>query len=173
MRATFHKYQKKIRGATLLELLVYVAVLAGLTVVIAQAFLSVGGARKQSEARSEVNASIRFVSERIRQDIKSAEILTTPLLGTLSDTLVMTIAGVTVTYDVVSGVLRRNGEAITGGDILVGVPSFTRLENQNPNVGTSLLATTTSVKIVIPFRYNVSGTHWMYENTLQTTVALR
>ena len=163
----------KIRGVTLLELLIYVAILSGLTVVVAQAFLSVAKARGQSEARSEVNTAIRFATELIRQDIKAASVLTTPTLGTASDTLVATVSGATVTYAVVSGQLQRNGETVTGTAISVDAPSFTRLENYNSTIPTATLATTTSVQVSMTFHYNSLSGDWTYADTLRTTVSLR
>lgn len=167
-------YNNNTRGITLLELLIYVAMLSVLTVVVADAFLSIAKARGRSEARAEVNAAIRFATEAIRQDLKAATVLTTPVLGTPSATLVATVSGATVTYDVVSGQLRRNTEPVTGSAISVDAPSFTRLENYNSVVGVAgLAATTTSVSVVMTFRYNSSSTDWTYVETLRTTVALR
>jgi type II secretory pathway pseudopilin PulG len=164
---------RETRGATLLELLVYAALLAALTVVVAQAFLSLAKARGQSEARSEVNAAIRFAVELIRQDLKGASVLTMPALGTPSSVLTATVSGAAVTYDVVSGQLQRNGEAITGALISVDTPSFVRLENYNATIPTMALASTTSVKIFMTFRYNASSSDWTYADTLRTTVTLR
>mgnify|MGYP001562309999 CR=1 FL=1 len=162
------------RGVTLLELLIYVAVFSGIAVVVADTFLSIAKARGQSEARAEVNSAIRFATELVRQDLKAATALATPALGTPSATLVATVAGATVTYDVVSGQLRRNAVAVTGSLIFVDTPSFTRLENYNSVVGvTGFGATTTAVSVLMTFRYNASSTDWTYADTLRTTVTLR
>ena len=166
---SFHKQQ----GFSLLELLIYIAILAGLMVIISNAFISLSRGRGQAEARSEVNAAIRFAAERIRQDAKGATAVVTPLLGAPGATLQMTVAGTPVTYDVLSGQLRRNDNGTfattTGSNIFVDAPVFTRLENYN----TTLSATTTAVQIVMTFHYNASSTDWTYADTLKTTVTLR
>lgn len=167
-----------VRGLTLIELLIYIAVFSGIAVVTTNMFLSLAKARGQSEARSEVNAAIRFATERIRQDLKGASVLTTPILGTSATTLVATVSGVTITYDVSAGQLRRQEGvatpvAVTGTSIFVNPPSFTRLENYNAQVDTVALATTTAVSVLMTFRYNASSTDWTYANTLRTTVTLR
>ena len=162
------------RGFSLLELLIYIAILSGLMVVISDAFISLSKGRGQAEAKSEVDSSLRFAIERIRQDVKNASGITTPVLGTSSSTLAATVSGTTITYDVLAGVLRRKEGAATpvpvsGTNILAGTPTFTRLENYN----SVLNATTTTVQVLMTFQYNSSSTDWKYSDTLRTTVSLR
>jgi len=162
------------RGFSLLELLVYIAILSGLMVVVSDSFISLSQARGQAEAKNEVNAAIRFAAERIRQDLKSASALATPALGTPSATISATVSGATVLYDVLGGQLRRtegagSPVAVSGTNILVDTPVFTRIENYN----VPLNATTTAVQIVMTFRYNTSSPDWSYADTLRTAVTLR
>ncbi len=166
------------RGISLLELLIYVSILSGLMVVISDAFISLSKGRGQSEARSEVNSTIRFANDIIKQDVKNASAVLVPLLGAPSSVLSLTVEGLPVVYDTSGGVLRRTvgvagvPEEVSGGSVAVDIPVFTRLENFNPNVGT-LGATTTTVQIVMTMRYNASSTDWVYSDTLRTTVTLR
>lgn len=173
---TKKKYFKslRMRGISLLELLLYVAILSGLMVVISGAFISLSKGRGQSEARNEVNAAIRFSAEKIRQDIKGATAVVTPVLGTSSSTLNITVGGVAVIYDVSAGQLRRKEGAaspvvVTGPGIVANTPTFTRLENYNTNFS----ATTTAVQIAVTFQYNASSTDWNFSDSLRTTVSLR
>ena len=165
---------KTVRGFTLLELLIYMVILSGLMVIVANSFISLSKGRGQSEARSEVHAAIRFASERIRQDIKGASVVITPVSGTSSTTLQMTVSGTTVTYDVLAGQLRRKVDAaspvaVTGTGIAVTALTFTRQENYN----SVLLATTTAIGIAMTLRYNASSTDWSYSDSIRTTVSLR
>ena len=158
----------------MLELLIYIAILSGLMVVVSNAFISISKGRGQAEARNEVNAAVRFATEKLRQDLKDASSVSTPTLGTPSATLVMTIAGATTTYDVSAGVLRRtvgagSPIAVTGTNIFVNAPTFTLLQNTN----SVLSATTTAVQINLTFKYNVTNTDWTYSTTIQTTASLR
>ncbi len=168
------------RGFSLLELLIYLAILSGLMVIISNTFVGLSKGRGRAEARNEVNAAIRFATEKIRQDLKNvsstvATPITVPLLGVPSGTLTVKSAdGLTsITYDVLLGQLRRNDNGTiattTGTNVLVGTPTFTRLENYN----TTLLATTTSVQVQMNFSYNSSSTDWKYSAALRTTVSLR
>ncbi len=161
------------RGFSLLELLIYTAVLSGLMVILTNALISISKGRGQSQAKSEVNAAIRFATDRIRLDAKSASAVVTPVLGTPGATLQMTVAGAPVTYDVLLGQLRRNDNgtiaSTTGSNVFVDTPVFTRLENYN----TTLLATTTSIQVDMTFSYNSSSTDWKYSSRLRTTISLR
>ena len=131
----------KKRGISLLELLIYIAILAGLMAIISDAFISLSKARGQAEARSEVNAAIRFATEKIRQDVKGASAVATPILGTASSTLNITVGGTSVVYSVSGGQLFRTASAsslpITGHGIVVGAPTFT--SPPDPTINTSLM----------------------------------
>src|SRR3989344_4394989 len=161
------------RGMSLLELLLYIAILSGLMVIISDAFISLSKGRGQAEARSEVNSAIRFAAERIKQDVKNASAISTPTLGTPANSLSMTVSGVPVVYDVLSGALRRTENGVvattTGSLVFVDTPTFTRFENHNSVLG----ATTTAIQTVMTFRYNASSTDWVYADTMRTTVTLR
>lgn len=161
------------RGISLLELLIYIAILSGLMVVVSDAFISLSKGRGQAEARSEVNSAIRFAAERIRQDVKLASSVSAPLLGGPGATLQMTVSGTVILYDVVAGQLRRTEGLnapvfVTGTNVSIDTPIFTRLENYN----STFLATTTAIQIMITMRYNAS-TDWTYSDTLRTTFTLR
>ena len=165
------------KGFSLLELLIYVAILSILVVVISNAFISLSRGNGQSQAKSEVNNSIRFATELMRQDIKNASAVTTPALGTPSSTLCLTRSGSTIFYDISAGVLRRTAGAscaaaspanVTNPNMIVSTPTFTRIENTN-----SLFSVTdVSVKISMTFSYNSTSPSWNYSEALQTTVNL-
>lgn len=174
-----HKSGYKIgkRGFSLLELLIYIALLSGLMVVISSAFISLSKGRGQSDARSEVNAAIRFVNERLKQDLKNATSITTPILGTASSTLEMVTPGLTIKYDTLAGQLRRTEGtglatttvAVTGPGVSLDTPTFARFENYS----SFFVSTTTSVRVSAVFHYNASSTDWTYQSALQTTISLR
>ena len=163
------KLKIKNSGISLLELLIYIAIFAGLMVIVSDAFISLSKGRGQSQARSEVNAATRFATEKIRQDIKGASAVVAPILGTASSTLNVTVGGVPIVYDVSDGQLRRNAIAVTGTSIFVSAPTFTRLENYNAITQ----ATTTAIQVAMTLRYNASSSDWTYSDSLRTTVSLR
>ena len=172
--STFNiQHSPRTRGISLLELLIYIAILSGLMVIVSDAFISLSKGRGQAEARSEINSAIRFAAERIKQDVKNASAISAPVLGTPANTLSMTVSGVPVVYDMLGGALRRTENSVvattTGSFVSVDTPTFTRLENYNSVLG----ATTTAIQTVMTFRYNSSSTDWIYADTLRTTATLR
>jgi type II secretory pathway pseudopilin PulG len=72
---------KKNDGFSLLELLIYMALLAGIMVGIVAIFTSVNGGRARNEVQSEVNANLRFAVEKIQDDLRAATSITTPASG--------------------------------------------------------------------------------------------
>lgn len=168
---------QKNKGFSLLELLIYISILSILVVVISNTFISLSRGNGQSQARSEVNNSIRFATELLRQDLKNASAVATPSLGTPSSTISLTrsIADVptTIVYDISAGILRRKEGAaspsnITSSNISVSAPTFTRIENTNPVFST----TNVTIKINMTFNYNSTSPDWTYSSSLQTAVDL-
>lgn len=164
----------KNSGISLLELLIYIALLSGLMVIVSDAFIMLSKGRGQAEARSEINSAIRFAGELIKQDVKNATAVSAPALGTPGSTLSLTVSGETILYDMLDGVLRRKvnagtPETVTGSYVTVDVPTFTRIENYN----SILNATTTAIQVAMTMRYNAESGDWTYEDSLRTTVTFR
>lgn len=170
----FFRHSACSRGFSLLELLIYIAILAGLMVVVSDAFISLSKGRGQSEARSEVHATSRFVAEKIRQDVKGASVVSVPVFGSASSTLNVTVGGTVIIYDVFGGQLQRkegvaSPVAVSGPSVVVSSVTFVRLENYNP----ALSATTTAIQVAMTVSYNASSTDWAYSEKLRTTISLR
>ena len=66
------------RGFSLLELLIYMAILSIMSVILSASFLSLTKGRAKSESRTEVNSNLRFAMERIVQDINAASAVSAP-----------------------------------------------------------------------------------------------
>lgn len=163
-----------VKGFSLFELLIYMAILAGLMVVITNSMFSLSRGRGIVQAKSEVNATSRQITEILRQDIKAAASVSTPTPGNSSSTLILVGATGSTRYSMSNGVLNKfspDGSTTTlnSSSTYVGVPAFTVLSNYNSR----LQATTTAVQIVIPVSYNSSSTDWAYSNTLRTTATIR
>ena len=176
--STFNiQYSPRKRGISLLELLIYIALLSGLMVIVSDAFIMLSKGRGQAEARSEINSAIRFAGELIKQDVKNATAVSVPALGTPGSTLSLTVSGDTILYDMLDGVLRRKvnagtPETVTGSYVTVDVPTFTRIENKN-NIPGVINATTTAIQVAMTMRYNAEGGDWTYEDSLRTTITFR
>lgn len=170
-----NKLKNKIqsRGFSLLEVLIYITILSGLMIITSNMFISLSKGSGQTSAKSEVDTSVRFASELLRQDLKNASTVSVPSLGTSSSTLTLVRNGVAIVYDVSSGVLRRKEGInspvnITNPTVLVGTPVFTRIENTNLDFS----STNVAIKINMTFSYNGTSPDWKYSTSFQTSVSL-
>ena len=171
-------------GFSLLELLIYTAVLAVMATVIVNVFLGITMGRGQFAAESEVNSNLRFAIEKINQDIRAASAVGTPASpgGTTSSSLVMTVGADTITYCISSNRLRRqvgvnpcdsSSPVVTSDKVNVTCPldiCFTRLENINSNLPATL-GTALTIQISITMSY-AGGGSFQYSATKTTTELL-
>lgn len=163
---------RNTRGFSLLELILYIAILSIISVVLSASFIALTQGRTRSESRTNVNSNLRFAIDKITQDVTSATLVTVPSFGTGSSFTV--IASSTIAYSVVLGVLQRSvdggaGQAITGSTVTVDAPVFTRTDNYN----SVLNATTTSVQIQLTIHSKNTSPEGTYAATLESTASLR
>ncbi len=70
--------QDKRLGFSLLELLIYMGLLAVVMIVIVEIFVGIGTGRGKSEAQTTVNSNLRFAFQEIQNDLRAATSITTP-----------------------------------------------------------------------------------------------
>ncbi len=167
------------KGFSLLEFLIYIAVLSVVAMVVASMFLSINRGRGQVETVNEVNSNLRFAAEKISQDLRLASSVSIPALaGATSTTITATVSGSGLTYCVSGGKLRRqvgagacndSSEAITNDSVIVDSLVSTRLENTNP----ILAKTVVSVEVDISVSYNSASPDKQYSGRKKTTISLR
>jgi len=170
--------KKDSRGFSLLELIIYIAIVSVLSLGVSSAFLSFNRGRGQVAVRSEVNTNLRFAIEKITQDLHAGNAVTTPgSAGLATSTLSVTVSGTNVTYCVLGGQLRRqaggactiSSEVITSPVVTVSTTTFTRIENTN----TVLSKTTTGITIDLTIRYNGTNPDQQYVGQERATVNLQ
>ena len=163
------------RGVSLMELLIYIAILSVILLVISSAFISISKTGGVVDARTEVNSNARFAVNKIIQDVKSASAVSVPtIVGGTAVTLQLTVSGDTILYDVSAGQLRRKvnagaAEPVTSNLVTVSTPTFTRLENYN----SVFQATTTTIGVNMTITHVNTGSDYIYSSTINTTAALR
>jgi len=160
---------KKQRGATLLELLIYVAVLSLVFLVIGETFTTLVFTQKKIEARKTVDRNLEFSVKKIQQSIESASAVS----GSYpADTLSLTVDGQSVSYYISSGVLKKQTGVevtdLTSSNVSVAAGSdylFYKIENPSANA-------TIQVKIKMTYISNDPQLQNIEAKT-QTTIALR
>lgn len=120
------------RGATLVELLIYMAILTVVMTFVTDFLVQTVETRLEIQAKSSMEQDQRFILSRLTYDIKRASSITTPASGT-TDNLVLVLDGETYSYQ-----LAINNYQLTTGsgtynlnssDIEVSALSFQRLED--------------------------------------------
>ncbi|OGM93720.1 hypothetical protein A2524_01295 [Candidatus Wolfebacteria bacterium RIFOXYD12_FULL_48_21] len=165
------------KGFSLLELLLYIAILAIIMTFITGAFFSINQGRARVEAATEVNSNMRFAVDKIAQDIKAASAVAVPATASATSTaLQLTVDGTSVQYCVLVGRIRRQSggacsdasDVVTGDAVVVDSLLFTRLENSNVVLGKAFV----TVGVSIELHYNSDAPEWQYAAVKQTTVPL-
>lgn len=139
------------KGATLVELLIVMGLLAIFLLVIATIFTSTLDIETQSTSYNAVNSEGRFLLARLDYDIGRASAVTTPAaLGGSGSSLAMTIGGNTYTYALSGNNLQltdSNGtDNLNGNGVAVSAFSFQRIGNSGgkDTIRYSFILTSTS-----------------------------
>ena len=136
-------------GFTIVELVIYSALLLVFLLVLTQIFFSVLDVQLESEATSAVTQDGRYIVLRLIYDVSRATAMTTPAaLGQQTSNLVLTIGGTTYTYSVTGGILSLNDGTTTQRLNSVGTtisnPTFRRLGNVSGKNSVKFAFTVTS-----------------------------
>ena len=160
------------KGSSLLELLIYLAVLAIISGVVSGIFMSINKGKGASDSRTEVSSNLRFVFDKIAQDIRSAT--SSANIITPSDILTLIVGGNTISYSTTSdNRLQRTAgsgpEIITSSLTEITGLMFKRLETTN----TILNQTYTSVEIMATSSFRSLNPEQQYIESRKTTVGIR
>lgn len=143
------KTKIRAQGFTLIELIIYMGLLAVFMVIMTDLLSSILDVRTQSTAQSFVTSDGDYLRHRLEYDVRRATAITTPATnGTTSTTLGLTIGGSTTTFSV-SGTdfLRTVGgvsDILTTSDVKISSFSATRVGNGTGRDTVKVLYTLTS-----------------------------
>lgn len=169
---------KRLKGFSLLELLIYIAILSVLVMVVAGIFISISQGRGATEARNDVSDNLRFAIDKIAQDLRAASAVAVPATaGATSTVLTATASSSNVSYCVSGGRLRReisgscgvSSDPITSDTVTVNSLVFTRLENTNPILSKTIV----NIRIQLNISYNSSSPDWQHSESKETTIGIR
>ena len=159
------------KGLTLIETLLYVAIMGMMIQGFIIFTLSISGTNSKAYVIQEVQANTRMALDVISQKIRAADDIITPSDGNATSTLVLDMPGLEpdLTFNVVDGVLG----------IIEGTASSTPITSNKVNVSNLIytnLATgeKDNVKIEITTIYKIGESkEFGHSQTLQTSVGLR
>ena len=123
-----------MRGFTLVELLVYMALLAVFLIVLTDIFVSILDVQSESQATSATEQDGRFILSRLAYDIPQATSIITPAsLGQTENFLEIDVSGTTYRYDLASNNLQLDDgtgtNTLNSSETTVPSISFQRIGN--------------------------------------------
>ncbi|HSX58124.1 MAG TPA: prepilin-type N-terminal cleavage/methylation domain-containing protein [Candidatus Saccharimonadales bacterium] len=96
MRKTLLKNQK---GTSLIELLLYIAILSIIFVVIVDLSISSGSLKQEAESQTSLQTDASYLVNRLSYEVKNSDTITSPAsLGQTSSSLVLTTGSETHTF---------------------------------------------------------------------------
>ena len=170
------KYKKMMcrSGFTLMELALYIAILAVMTIVVSNTFLILNKGGVNVEAKSELNSNFHFVIEKIKRDVSSATAISSPAgAGANSTLLEVTVGGQLIKYTVSNNRVGRQSnnlpiEYVSSDSVNITNLNFLRLENINTYLGKKRI----SIEITIAGAYNSLSPDLQYSQSQKTTIDL-
>ncbi len=127
-------FRQSQAGFTLVEIILYMALVAIFIITLTDIFVSILDIRTESEATSAVEQDGRFILSRLHYDIpRSTSIINPANLGDTSDTLELDIEGITHTYSLVTNNLElEDGTGtfnVNSSEATVSVINFQKIGN--------------------------------------------
>ena len=155
-------------GFTLVELLVYMALMGMFLVVLLEIFTLTISTKLSSQSTSSLAYDGRYILSKLSYEIKHADSVLIPSLGVTASTLQLVSGGVASTYSLSSGNLIKttagNSQSLNGLDTNIDTITF-------KNIGNSGGKPTIQINYVISSKILVSGGN--QTQTISTTVGLR
>lgn len=161
---------KNNKGFSLLELLIYMAILSSLLIIIVNLFFMISSNSAKEEARIEVQQNLQFAINEITNQMNNyntdISIITPVNSGDAGNALEITVDGLNIKYDVLSGALQKtigaSAENITSNNVIVDTtnPIFKRING--------------TIQINLKMSYNDKGRpSYKYSNEIKTTISAK
>jgi len=158
------------RGFSLLELLIYIAILSGLMIIIVNLFFMISSSSLKQDAKIEVQQNSQFAINEITNQMTNYDtdiIIVTPVnSGDSGNILEIITDGSNIKYDISSGILRKtintSTENITSDNVIVETtnPIFKRINN--------------TIQINLKISYNDKGIpSSVYSSDTKTTISTK
>jgi len=159
--------QLDYKGVSLVETLIYVAILSLIVAGLFSFSLTIAANRNKVYAAQEVQSNIRSIVTAINADMRSADAVIAPTAGNSQTSLVLDMGtNPDITYDVVDEVLYRtigvgDPTAVNTSRVLVQGINFTNLAESGERDSIELFVTVTYI--------SNDSTDFNYGRALQTT----
>lgn len=163
---------KNKKGFTLIEIIVYLGILAMIVTAFISFSLAVSNVKTKIYVTQAVNSAIRDSLELISQKVKVTEELALPLVGESDSNLAldMPAGDADIVFSLVDGVLYMGEDlntpvAVTSDEVLISELVFSNISKKNSR---------DSVEVYIKANYRYADSReFQYENEIKTTITTR
>ena len=136
-----NRKRSQLKGYSLIELVLYIGILAILLAVLTSIFTSIVDVQLESSATSSVNQDGRYLLSKLLYDVKSSSSIVIPATpGTQSSTLQLTINSINYTYSLngssnlqVVNNTTNEVNVLNSYDTTISGLTFTRIGNGGSN----------------------------------------
>jgi len=169
-------------GFSIIELIIYVAVLSVIAAVFVSSLSQISFGWTRSKVESEVQQNLRFAMENISQSARIASAITFPAVGTSGTSTTMIVNGQTVQYfattTATSTILQKKVGADAAGNITSDIVkvshlNFKTLENNATTTGNVVKATATTTQFSMTIDYNSNSAQFSYSQSATSTEKLK
>lgn len=156
------------KGFTIVELLVYMALLSIFLTVLLDIFSTTLNQKLSSEATSAISQDSRYFLSKLSYEIENADSVALPVLGTTGPSLQIVTGGITSTYGITAGNL-----VLTQGGITMKLNGLdTALDNISfKNIGN--VGGKPTVQIIYTIHSNITLPGAVQSQTITVTPGLR
>lgn len=173
---------KHERGFSIIELIIYVAVLSVIAAVFVSSLSQISFGWTRSKVESEVQQNLRFAMENISQSARSASAITFPAAGVSGTSTTMIVNGEAVQYftatTATSTILQKKvgasaAENITSDIVKVSYLNFKIFENNATTTGNVVKATATTTQFSVKVEYNFDSAQFSYSQSATSTERIK
>lgn len=155
------------KGMSIIEILIYVAILAVIGVVLSGYFVAAVSTQAEHDRRDDLANAAQHITAAFRNDVAAATQLQSPAIGATSSALVLMTNSGAVSFQQNGAVLNRNSASGTTALTDQKVHLLQLLFTGSAYVEPRLLATTTSVQYHVLLEHDgVSGLTRSVDGTL-------
>ena len=165
--------KKNPKGFSLVELIMYLAIIGSLVGVVVGMFVSFNRLRVKSESQTELAQNARSAMERLRQEIVKATDVASPPAGSTADSLQLNMESNLTCFQISSGILQMAEGAATCATYNPVTSSKVSITNSDifthiDNDGAGPANPTIQIKLTLIYNNRPEYTY-----TTQTTAGLR
>jgi len=163
------------KGFTLLEFVIYITLVVGILVTATTFAWNIVNSRTKAFAIQEVQQNGRFIMNKIAQEVRGAQDITTPVIGVPGDTLEVVVRDVAkdpIIFSLSDGKLSMSAAGGTTYNLHSGAITVSALQFTNVS-STDDASRNVQVQVTLEYKNPENRSEREFSETFMTTIELR